>query len=185
MNKTLLVAAFSLVLVGAGCSGGEKTDNKVVEGDWILAFDLPEEWVMVAQYDATGDGINLEKEITRSDSDVVLQSTNQSILNGSGAVPDDLDMETVVTENFVEINATHLDARRVVPSEGEDLGNGFSKLKLCEDGGDCQNGSSSNYEYYYQTEEEKFKFTIDLNGRELTEAENVILSAQVTVKPVK
>ncbi|MBU1126145.1 MAG: hypothetical protein ABH826_02470 [Patescibacteria group bacterium] len=182
--KKILLFAVSLALVGAGCLGG---GNKTVEGDWVLAFDLPKEWVMVAPY-SLDSPIDLEKQIERTDSEVWLQSTPKLIYQSSGFKPNDetiaeagLDWdEDVVTQEYSQIVVTYLDSRRLIPEGAEDLGNGFYKFKLCEDDEDCRIGGAYNYEYYLVTQDAKFKFQV---SGEVNKVEDIIFSAEETTVP--
>lgn len=180
--KKLLLASFAIVLVGAGCFGGggeEKKAPEVVEGDWVLALDLPDEWVMTSPY-KDGESINLDNKIEKLDAEVYLQSTNLTILRG-GNLPEELEESgSYVTDNFVFITVTHLDERRIVPSEAEDLGNGFSKLDPCDEVEDCGGAGAPAMKYYLQTETGKFQFNAHVRGHELSEAEAVILTALET-----
>lgn len=163
--KKVFLFALSLVLVGAGCTslGG----NKVVEGDWSIAFDLPNDWVMVQPYQPSDTPINLDGEITPTDAEVYLQSTDLHILpEGSGQIEEDRVelFGEIVESDFTRISVLKLDPRRVIPSESEDLGDGFFK-----------DGEI----YYFETEDAKYKFTILSEGQSTDEAVEVIVSAQV------
>lgn len=177
MKKILLFAA-TIALVGAGCLGG---GNKPVEGDWVLTFDLPKDWVMVGPYNLDSP-IDLEGEIERTDAEVWLQSTDTFVYPSSGAgLSDDqlaeYGIDEILYTDFSLVKVTHLDSRRLIPEEAEDLGDGFYRVKLCEDGEECQIGGAHNYDYYYETENGKYKF--DITGY-TDKVEDVIFSAQET-----
>jgi hypothetical protein len=169
--KKVFSIALALVLVGAGCTslGG----NKVVTGDWTLAFDLPNDWVMVQPYQPSDTPINLEGDINPRDSEVILQSTANHILPaGSGEIEEDrLGLfGEVVTSDYLQISVLKLDPRRIIPSESEDLGDGFFK-----DG----------EVYYFDTGEEKYKFTIKADGLDESAAVDVIMTAQVVEETIE
>lgn len=178
--KKVLFGLFALVLLGAGCMPTAK-----VQGDWYLAFDLPQDWVMVRQYNPTSELAPVAEGITRDLSDIVLQSTPANVYVSPGYLPNEEDLgegvtrDDLKTDDFTSIRVLKLDARRVVPSEAEDLGGGFYREQLCEDGGECQIGGKSNYQYYFVSEAgEKYQFIIVQQGQELKVAEEVILSAK-------
>ncbi len=174
--KKALFSLLALVILGGGCTALPKT----VEGDWFLAFDMPSEWVMVRPYMLGGEAIPLEEGITRDTADIVLQSTSKGVITGA-SLPDDETLALigeVQADDFSYIRVLKLDDRRVIPSEAEDLGNGFYKLKLCDDGGECQAGNKYNYDYYLETEESKYQFITYLKGQDIEKAQDVILSAE-------
>jgi len=178
--KKMILGFCALVLLGAGCT----TPGSTVEGDWFLAFDMPDEWVMVEHYKMGSEAMSLEEGVNLEIFDVVIQSTDMGVYTSSGYMPEDSQLEEiggVVTENFTYIRVLKIDSRRVVPSEAEDLGNGFYKEQLCEDGGECQIGGQSNYQYYFVTEDAKYQFMITQRDQDLEVAEGVILSARETV----
>lgn len=181
--KKMILGLCALVLLGGGCA----TTPSVVEGNWYLAFDMPNEWVMVPDYTAGNVAFPSQEDVDREMSDVVLQSVGKTIWTNSGRVPSEEEiaiMGEYVTEDYSIIRVLRLDTRRVVPSESEDLGNGFFKLKLCEDGEDCQAGGRYNYDYYLVTEAgNKYQFMITAYGQDVDTAEEIILSAQeVTIE---
>jgi hypothetical protein len=174
--KKALFGLFILVLIGGGC-----VFNRPVEGDWFLAFDMPEGWVMVKSYMLGSEAIPINDAITRDISEIVIQSTSKGVYYSTGSMPDELTLQRIgeiETENFSYIRVLKLDDRRIIPSDAEDLGDGFSKLKICDDGGECTAGGRYNYDYYLQTENGKFQFLITLKGHDIDEAEDLILSAQ-------
>jgi len=147
--KKLLGLTLGIVLLGAGCMGGGST---VAEGPWTLAFDMPDNWGMYAPYtDVTFPGADIEK----MDSEVWLQNSTETMSN-----------DTLL------IKVIKLDKRRIIPSEAEDLGDGFFKDSTCPSEDVCAPT------YYMQTEELKYKFKIELNGHNESEASSVILSAE-------
>lgn len=156
MKKILLFAA-TIALVGAGCLGG---GNKPVEGDWVLTFDLPKDWVMVAPYQ--DEDIDLETGIERTDSEVWLQEN---------------DATTPV------IKVSHLDTRRVIPSEAEDLGDGFFRQTVCDEAQGQECLGVEPYEYYLESESSKYKFIIDTELVDRSTVEDIIFSAEETEAP--
>ena len=160
--KKVFSIALALVLVGAGCTslGG----NKVVTGDWSLAFDLPNDWVMVQPYQPSDTPINLEGDIDPTDAEVILQSTPNHILTGGVGIDDDrLELfgeVLTVEDSWTQISVTRLDPRRLIPSEAEDLGDGFFKETLCDAGEDCEIYNRSRFVYYLQGEDIIYKFGI-------------------------
>lgn len=189
ITKKLIVAAFSLALLGAGCQAKINQPEKVT-GPWWLAFDLPEGWVMVTPY-TLEDPIDLSSTVTRTDSEIWLQSTSKMVYLTSGYKPNDDELtalginwdEDVTTQDYILIKITHLDSRRLIPEGAEDLGNGFSRVKLCEDNEDCRIGGQYNYDYYFTSAGgEKFKFNINLRDKAASEAEHVIMSAKVVTQ---
>lgn len=181
--KILLVGMMAvLVLMGAGCAnslplvGGSDT----VEGKWRLAFNLPEGWAMLKDYD---EPINKEivpsEDVTRDLSDIIVQSTSKAIVGG-GIKPDsDIGTDTYVSSGFAKIHVFRLDERRIVPSEANDLGEGWYSVKLCEEGEDCTIYGQYNYDYYLVTESgAKYKFNITTNDFDVQSAIDVIMSAK-------
>ena len=162
-----LLGFFALLLVGAGCLG---FGGKGVEGEWALSFDLPDEWVMMRAYSETGSAANALIEIERTAAEVVLQTTSSHIFT-SEKLPEDLEQYgDYVTEDYLKVSVLRLDPRRIIPSEAEDLGEGFFK--------------ESDTVYYLKAEEENYKFTVHAEGREPTDALEVIRTAEVvTVDP--
>lgn len=155
--KKLLALSFAMafVLLGAGCKPSEPT---VVEGPWTLAFTLPEGWEMVRPYNA--EKPNPPAEIKKDDSEVWLEVSKDD-----------------------RISVIHLDPRRVLPREAEDLGNGFIKYDPCvydEDKESCMKGEPD-AEYYLQTSEGKYHFKVMVQERSLAEAEKIVLSAKRVV----
>lgn len=176
--KKLILGLCALVLLGGGCA----TTPSVVEGNWYLAFDMPSEWVMVPDYTAGNVTFPSEGDVSIENNDVILQSVGKTIWTSSGRAPSEGEvaiMGEYVTEDYSMIRVLRLDTRRVVPSESEDLGNGFFKLKLCEDGEDCQIGGRYNYDYYFVTEAgNKYQFMVTTNGQNIETSEEIILSAK-------
>ncbi|MFH1632145.1 MAG: hypothetical protein ABIA47_03990 [bacterium] len=181
--KNLLLASLSIILIGAGCLGIGGDEPEVVEGDWLLAFDLPEDWVMVAPYDMDRP-INYSKEIDQGYSEVILQSTGFNIYTDE-AVPSDeeliengIDLKKIVTEDYIQISASHIDKRRLIPEDAEELGSGFYKVEVCDNVSECELANRYRYDYYFETESAKYKFIVYTNGRDVSEVEDVIFSAQ-------
>ena len=178
--KRLLLFLVSFSLIGAGCIAQEPKLQEAQAGDWYLAFDLPDGWVMSPQY-KLGEEDPSPSDVNRDLKDIVLQSTVKSVFTSSGMISEQasarVEAGEVITEDFVSIRVLKLDSRRVVPSEAEDLGDGFYKLQICEDGGECQLGGQFNYQYYYVNGEDKYQFLIAYQGEAITQAEEVILSA--------
>ncbi len=154
--KNIIFSVLGLLLIGAGCLGG-----KSVEGDWWLAFDLPTDWAMASAYDLTSESPDsFSLDVNREMDDIVLQSTVNAIQKVDGEyTPND----------FAHIRVLRLDDRRIIPSEAEDLGNGFFK--------------ESDENYYLETETGKYQFKIIMQGSAGQSVEEVILSAQaVTIE---
>ncbi len=173
MKKFFL--AFALLLsIGAGCL---PVANRVVEGKWQLAFNLPNGYVMVKVYNSDSKQ-PLDYDIKRDDSSVMIQSTDKKLCYSSGRACEDV---TAVTPDGddMQITVTKLDARRILPEEREDMGNGFSKVKFCEDNEDCRLGGAGNYEYFLETEGGNYKF--EYRGDTST-AEKIIKSAKPVTK---
>jgi hypothetical protein len=168
--KKLLVGFLGLLLVGAGCL---PVANKPVDGKWKLAFDLPQGWVMVVPYEASGEGKvkPVSDGVRRNDSEVFLQSSNQPICFTSGGPC----KEGAATEGTV-ISVSAIDSHRALPKNREDLKNGFSRVKLCEDGGECQIGNAGNYEYYLETETGNYSFKYNGDAKNV---ESIIKSAKM------
>lgn len=181
--KKLLLALGLLLAVGAGCvSLGKVGGTKTVEGDWYLAFDLPSGWVMTVPYQTPNtEPVTPSQTVDRGDNEVYLQSTGKALLIGGVAPEASVPADSYVTlDNNMQIRVSRLDPHRAIPSEAEDLGHDFSRVKLCEEGEDCQIGGRSNYDYYFHTDSANYKFIV--YGDDVNQAENVIMSAQeVTV----
>ena len=180
MKKFFLFFALFL-LVGAGCSGGGQTVVDTNTSAWSLGFDLPRNWVMVKPYDETSQSVNTDLLITVEDSEVILQSTANHILAGDQPLEgDDLSIYgEVVTENFARVSVTRLDTRRLIPSEAEDLGDGWFVLQNCVPGESCQNGGLHYADYYLETSDAKYKFVITMNGMDVDDVVKVLMSAEV------
>lgn len=183
--KKLLLALGLLIVVGAGCvSLGKLGGQKVVEGKWLLAFDLPSSWMMAVPYQSPSNkAVTPSDAVQHNDNEVYLQSTTKAILLG-GIAPDtsvSADSYTDLSGNLL-IKVSQLDPRRVIPSEAEDMGHGFFKVKLCEDGEDCQIGGRYNYDYYLKTDTTNYKFIV--YGDDINQAEQIITSAEVVTAAV-
>ncbi len=177
--QKLFLSLGAVMLLGAGCLnlGGDK----VVSGDWYLAFDLPEGWIMADDYTAPSDErVDLDREISGEDNEIVLQNTDKPIIFG-GIQPDEaVPADSYVAGSGTRIDVTRLDARRLIPDEAEDLGDGFFKLKLCEDNEDCTLGGKDNYEYYFDAGTDKYRFeAYSSDNNQFDEVEDIIRSAQV------
>ncbi len=178
--KKLFALLGVLLLVGGGClSLGKLGNDKVVAGDWHLAFDLPSGWVMVVPYQTPNtEPVVPSQAVDRDNNEVYLQTTDKAIVIGGIAPEAEVPAETYVTlSGQTQIRVSQLDPRRVVPSEAEDLGDGFFKLKMCEAGEDCQLGGRSNYDYYFKTDSANYKFIV--YGDDTKLAEDIISSAEV------
>ena len=186
MKKLLFVASLLLVL-GAGCAVGvPKIHQPTVEGDWYLAFDLPNSWLAAKPYQEPDQKlVTPVTTISRTDNEIVLQNTDKAIVRSDrtpdAAVP--ADSYVRLGTDYAQIVVTRLDTRRVIPSEAEDLNNGFSKLKSCDPGGECQKNGRYNYEYYLKTEVENYKFTLYGDVGQIEAMERIIKSAQVVTAP--
>lgn len=176
--KKIILGLFVLLLMGAGCFGGGQ--QQAVEGDWWLAFDLSDDWVMVRPYTPM-NGIYLEGVIDRELTDVYVQNTEGTIVYRGAAPESDEDTdEQYVTEDYTLIRVTHLDERRLLPRNAEELRDGFHRVYLCEgEEPGCVPGTGADYDYYYVASNgAKFKFVINQEGQTLDVAEEIIFSAQ-------
>ena len=149
--KKLFALVAGLVLVGAGCLGG----SKPITGDWVLAFDLPSDWVMVTPYQEEAD---FDAKINRNDAEVFLQAND-------------------ATEPAMKVS--QLDPRRVIPSEAEMLKDGTFRVEVCSE---C--AGAQKYEYYLQLGSDKYKFIIVDENLTTAEVERIIYSSQQTEAPV-
>ena len=175
--KRFIAVLFGLLLIGAGCS------SATVEGDWYLAFDLPNDWVMTDPYveGDRGEDLDISRELT----EVYLQSRAGHMLFSdrelSDLEVDKINVE-VLRDEMTRISVTRLDERRIIPSEAEDLGKGWYRLAPCAEAApeDACEDSGEEMTYYYETEDgEKYLFRVEYRGQELSEAEEVIFSAEV------
>ncbi len=156
--------------------GGEK----IVTGDWYLTFDLPTDWVTLAPYQRPNTEATVTSaEISLALNEVYLQTTDKAIVIG-GIVPEaavSIDSYVLLMPDHSQIRVSRLDPSRIIPGEAEDLGNGFFKVKLCEDNADCQIYGRHNYDYYLETDEAKYLFVSF--GQDTDEMEDIILSAKI------
>lgn len=172
MNKLFSALALSsVVLLGGGCAASNIVSsiigNNDVEGKWRLAFDLPEGWVMVTEYDEPRENVVIpDQNVTRDLPTVILQSTDKAIVESGTPDAAKVPAETYVVRDYASIRVDRLDTRRVIPTDGEDLGNGFS--------------TSEGKYYYVSASGEKYQFVITSDDKDLTDEIAVILSA-VTV----
>lgn len=182
--KKLFFALSLLLVVGGGClSLGRLGGPKIVEGDWYLAFDLPSGWVMTVPYQEPNTAkVVPSQSVDRSENEIFLQTTVIAIVNGGIKPGADVPIESYVPlTGQTQIKVSRLDPHRVVPEEAEDIGDGFFKVKLCEDGGDCQIYGRYNYDLYLKTDTANYKFII--YGDDVSTAENIIKSAEVVTIP--
>lgn len=187
MKSLFAALAASLVLLGGGCADRipliSAPEPEKVLGNWVLSFELPSGWVMVEDYsEPRNEATTPSLDITHDQPDVIIQSTSKAVVAGGIAPDASVDTTTYVFSDFTRIHVYHLDERRIVPSEAEDLGDGWYRLKLCEVGEDCTIYGQHNYDYYYVTEGAKYRFSITTNGQDVSDAVDVIQSAkEVTV----
>jgi hypothetical protein len=159
----LLVCAFAVMAIGAGCLGiGGQSE---ATGPWWLAFDLPAGWGMYANYskNVTDPGAaTIDRKLT----DVILQSTSKPVvLPGKTAGKDVSDF---VDKDFTYIRVFRYDVNLTkIPSDAEDLGNGFYKLVN-------EKGTT----YYLKGQYGIYKFSTTQVGQELSVAEAVIMTAK-------
>jgi len=186
MKQKILLSMLALLLAGVGCfstNQEEVQDSVAGSGEWNLAFELPDGWVMVPHYQ-NDVAIETASALDPSLSDVVLQSTEKNIWMSAGTSPNEEQLlelggeDSVVYDDYTYIRVVEFAPNSVIPSEAEDLGDGFFRVMLCEDGGECQLGGKSNYEYYLETDDQKYRFYINQNNQDLSVAEEVILSAE-------
>ncbi|RMD50447.1 hypothetical protein D6827_04025 [Candidatus Parcubacteria bacterium] len=162
------------ILAGAGCvsldSGNRIPDN------WNLSFAAPEGWVAVPAYSEASEFIDLQG-VSSDTQEIYLQSAPTQMVFGK-KMPDEEDGQLEIqTDDMIRISVLPLSARRHLPDEAEDLGNGFYKVKACE-ADECKDGRHD-YDYYYEAPSgDKYLFRIWLKGRDISEAEKVIFSAK-------
>lgn len=174
--KKFLLAFATLVFLGAGCIPGLGKTSPV-EGKWALAFDLPQGWIMASPYDVNSK-VPISQDVKRDDSSVVVQSTDKKLCYGGITCEDATAVKP--TDKDVKIYVTQIDSHRVVPKDNaEDLGNHFSRVKICEDNEDCRIYNAGNYKYYLETDGDDYEFTY--NG-DTASADRVIRSAKVVTK---
>jgi hypothetical protein len=167
------LAIGGMVLMGGGCAATNVVSsiigNDKVEGRWLLAFDLPEGWVMVMEYDEPRESVvTPDENVTHDLATVIVQSTDKAIVQGGTPDTATVPVETYVTKEYASIRVDHLDARRIIPADAQDLGNGFS--------------TSEGRYYFVSSSGEKYQFVITSDDNDLTEEIAVILSAKtVTV----
>lgn len=180
MKLKLFIPVFALVLLGAGCFGGDKVEE--VRGDWLLSFDLPNEWVMVSPYDQD-EGVKLNKDINREFSEVILQNTDKTIWRGD--LPEDIsELPEFVSDSYIYISVTQLDPRRVIPSEAVDMGDHFYRFDPCSVAEDCGGASAPVYTYYLEHADRKYQFNVFIKDADSEDAQKLIFSAQ-RVSPVQ
>lgn len=160
----LLIAAFAVMAVGAGCLGfGGKSDVSAV-GPWWLSFDLPSDWEMYTSYSKNIPDPSTEK-IDRKATDIVLQSTKSPIvLPGKSA---GADVTNFVDKDFTYIRVFRYDVNLTkVPDAAEDLGDGF--FKVVNDKGTT---------YYLKGQYGIYKFVTTQVDQDFSVAEKVIMTA--------
>lgn len=174
MNKLFSAVALSvIVLAGGGCAASNIVTSiigeETVQGPWRLAFDLPEGWAMVKEYDEpTTSAIAPDPNVTRDLQTVIVQSTNKVILQGARPDVSLVSEDTYVIADYSLIRIDRLDERRVIPRDAEDLGDGFAV---------------SEGKYYFTAESgEKFQFTITSDDNDLTDEIAVIRSAKLVTE---
>ncbi len=185
MKKFFSALAISgMVLMGGGCAASNiispiSSDNDI-EGQWRLAFALPEGWVQVEGYSQPNTELpTLSQDVDHTMGMVTLQSTEKPIARTTTPA-ESIAKDAYVTENYTKIDVDWLDARRPIPKDAEDLGNGFWKAAPIAN--DCTPGSCTTTYYLQAPDGEKYLFTVWQEGQDLTVAEAVILSAEpVTV----
>lgn len=166
----------SVVVVGGGCvaapvgpvetstDGTSVKAREKVEGVWHLAFDLPNGWVMVPQYDEDDVADPTTRTIDNQMTDVVLQSTAKPIaLAGDSDLPEG----TYITDDYTYIRAFRMAKSSIVPAEAEDIGKGFHRLI-----------QGVNATYYFKGDYANYKFVVYYDGVDVSEAEKVIVSAK-------
>ncbi len=149
-------------------------------GDWHLVFDLPSGWVAAAPYDAPEDKIvTLQRDLSADMNEVVVQNTDRPVVLASDVddVEESVPVDSYTSSNYVKVSVLQLDARRKIPSEAEDLGNGYFRVKLCEDGGGCTTGGKWNYEWYLKTATASYRFTAVSDGTDFSAVEGIVRGA--------
>ena len=165
MKKTVL--ALSLLLaVGGGCVGLGKGGHKVVEGDWYLAFDLPSGWIMADEYQTPKVLVVIpDQTVDKNDNIIFLQTSPKAIVSDGSTPAEAVPADTYITSGYTQIKVSRLDSHRVIPSESEDLGQGFFR--------DSEDANV----LYLKTETEKYEF--EILGDNKTQAEDIVQSAEV------
>lgn len=160
----LLISAFAVIALGAGCLGFGEKSNVVATGPWWLSFDMPSDWEMYTSYSKNIADPATEK-IDRKATDVVLQSTNKPIvLPGKTAGTDVTDF---VDKDFTYIRVFRYDVNLTkVPDDAEDLGNGFFKVV-----------KDTSITYYLKGQYGIYKFVTTQVGQDFSVAEKVIMTA--------
>lgn len=166
MKKTLLFFALLSVL-GFGC-----TKEEIVRGAWKLAFTLPDNWIMISAY-TNDENRPLETRISRHDGVVALQSQQKKFCMND---PKDCPEDTVsLPDGESVIVAAALAPEAEIPATAEDMGNGFSRVMRCEDGGACTLNHRGSYEYYLKTTGGRYEFSY---WGDRASAESIILTAK-------
>lgn len=163
--KKLLLLVIGLVLVGAGCGASN------IESDWVLGFtEAGENWHLVPAYRDRDELKDMQKDLSFDSLDAVIQTTESFIFTGDA--PEDLsEYGEAVTEDYIKITMERMDSRRNIPADAESLGKGFYKV--------------SETEYYLELPDEKYQFLVELEGRDASEAEQLILSAKRAKPPAE
>lgn len=175
MKKIILSFSVFLILFGFGCA------NNRVEGDWYLNFDTSEEWRMATRSSGTFY-TNLHQEISRELNEVVLQNTHQLILlEGLENIAED-DERDFITENFTIIEISRLDERRLLPREAEYIGSNIHRHQTCGTEERPCRENRFEFDYYYELNDNKFRFVIISDNPDQDEVERIIKSSrEVTV----
>lgn len=180
MKRLLLsLGAAVLLLTGAGCASNivsSITGGGAVEGKWKLAFDLPSGWVQVGGYAQPNTELpTLSQDVNHTMGMISLQSTDKPVARTTTPTAS-IAADSYVTSNYTKIDVDWLDARRSVPKDATDLGNGFFKAAASTK--PCDPGSCTTTYYFQTTSGERYMFTVWQNGQDISIAEKVILSAQ-------
>lgn len=164
-----MIGVFAFSLLGFGCGGGSSASEV---GPWWLSFDMPSGWAMYANYSksiADPSTLNIERKLT----DVIIQSTTLPIVLPGKSAGDEV--TSFVDKDFTHIRVYRYDVNLTkIPGDAEDIGNGFYKL-----------AKDDKVTYYLKGQYGNYKFVITQDGRDIAEAEKVILSAVESADPAK
>ena len=160
----LIFTVFALVIVGGGGLGTGNSSKEATDTRWWLSFELPDGWVMYGNY-TKNNADPSTRTIDRQNTDVVIQSsTLPIILPGKSAGEG---VTSFVDADYTYIRVFRYDvALTKVPDDAEDLGDGFYKAT-----------KEDITTYYLKGQYGIYRFITTQVGRDLSEAEKVILTA--------
>ncbi len=112
---------------------------------------------------------------------ILIENTEKTALWG-GVQPDDFSEEKYATEKMATIRVTELSQDALIPPAENfgvtDLGDGFSKVKTCDDVTypECNIYGTSSYTYFWERANgEKYQFNVNSRDVAVEEIEAVIL----------